>query len=110
MVGDIIEVKRGKLTFEFGEERIEFKLEKLMRSPSFRDSYCLVDVIDAYVQESASEPPSSKNIEVSLFERMKSHKNPKANKELMDHGPISHSLEALMKPSDEPSLKNPNLS
>lgn len=35
-VGDIINVKIGKLTFEVGKGRIEFILEKLMKSPSLR--------------------------------------------------------------------------
>lgn len=53
LMGGIIDVKRGKLTFEVGEEKIEFILEKLFKNPSLRDSCYLVDLLTNYVQESA---------------------------------------------------------
>lgn len=66
MVGAIVDVKRGKLTFEVGVENIKFILEKIMKKSSLRDSYCLVDIIDTCVQESASELPLTDKLEVCL--------------------------------------------
>lgn len=51
-----IDFKRGKLTFEVRKKRIEFILSKLMKNPSIRDPCCLVDVIDACVQEAYHDP------------------------------------------------------
>lgn len=45
----IIDVKRGKLTFEIEKDKIEFILEKLLKNPSLRDSCCLVDFLSGCV-------------------------------------------------------------
>lgn len=55
MIEVIIDVKRGRLTFEVRDEMIEFILEKLMKNPSLRDSYCLVDIINACVKNISSQ-------------------------------------------------------
>lgn len=44
-VGAIIHVKRGKLTFEVGDEKIKFLLSKFMKNLSINDSLCLVEII-----------------------------------------------------------------
>lgn len=46
MIGAIVDVKRGRLTFQVWDKRIEFILSKIMKNPSLRGSCCLVDIID----------------------------------------------------------------
>jgi hypothetical protein len=43
--GAIIDVKRGKLTFEVGEEKIEFILTQFMKAPVVEDSCYMLEVI-----------------------------------------------------------------
>jgi hypothetical protein len=43
--GAIIDVKRGKLTFEVGEEKIEFILTQFMKAPAVDDTCYMLDVI-----------------------------------------------------------------
>ncbi|XP_058784693.1 uncharacterized protein LOC131659532 [Vicia villosa] len=54
--GAIIDVKRGKLTFEVGKEKIEFILSQFLKAPSIVDTCCFVDIIDECVKEIKSEP------------------------------------------------------
>lgn len=54
MAGAIIDDKRGKLTIEVGDKKIEFILAKLLENPSLRDSLCLVDLLSSCVQENPS--------------------------------------------------------
>jgi len=51
--GAIIDVKKGKLTFEVGDEKIEFILSKFMKNPSINDTACLVNIIDECIKEHA---------------------------------------------------------
>jgi hypothetical protein len=53
--GAIIDVKKGKITFEVGDEKIEFLLFKFMNNPSINDSCCLVDTIDGCVKGYSSK-------------------------------------------------------
>lgn len=57
-VGAIIDVEKGNLTFEVGDEKIEFILSKLMKNPYIEDSCCKVDVINDCVREYSSDPYS----------------------------------------------------
>ncbi|XP_058783609.1 uncharacterized protein LOC131658316 [Vicia villosa] len=50
-VGAILDVKKGKLTFEVGEEKVEFILSQLFKAPTIKDSCCFLDVIDECVKE-----------------------------------------------------------
>lgn len=52
----IIDVKKGRLTFEVGEEKVEFLLAKFLQAPTIDDSCCLLDVIDECVKEMEKEP------------------------------------------------------
>ncbi|XP_050909797.1 uncharacterized protein LOC127123636 [Lathyrus oleraceus] len=54
--GAIIDVKKGKLTFEVGEEKVEFALAQFLQAPTIEDSCCLLDVIDECVKEIEREP------------------------------------------------------
>ncbi|XP_058774207.1 uncharacterized protein LOC131648472 [Vicia villosa] len=47
----IIDVKKGKLTFEVGEEKIEFILPKFLMAPVIGDACYAIDVIDECVNE-----------------------------------------------------------
>ncbi|XP_058722056.1 uncharacterized protein LOC131593535 [Vicia villosa] len=50
-VGAIIDVKKGKLTFEVGEEKVEFILTQFLQAPAIEDTCYLVDVIDECLRE-----------------------------------------------------------
>ena len=54
--GAIIDVKKGKLTFEVGEEKVEFILAQFLKAPAIDDSCCLLDVIDECVKEMEMQP------------------------------------------------------
>ncbi|XP_050914566.1 uncharacterized protein LOC127129422 [Lathyrus oleraceus] len=54
--GAIIDVKKGRLTFKVGEEKVEFLLAKFLQAPAIDDSCCLLDVIDECVKEMEKEP------------------------------------------------------
>lgn len=47
----VIDVKCEKLTFEVGDENIEFLLPKLIKSPTFKDSFCRFDLVEKHVNE-----------------------------------------------------------
>ncbi|PNX56130.1 hypothetical protein L195_g049720, partial [Trifolium pratense] len=50
-VGAIIDVKRGKLTFEVGEEKVEFILTQFMKAPALDDNCYMLDVIEEFRKE-----------------------------------------------------------
>ena len=55
--GAIIDVKRGKITLEIGEKKVEFDVfKKPQQSPSI-NSYFLVDVINVYGEDVLSQVP-----------------------------------------------------
>lgn len=54
------------MTFEVGDGKIEFILEKLLKNPSLRDSCCLVDLLSDCVQENPLEPPLTAKLEERL--------------------------------------------
>src|SRR3954465_2764732 len=54
--GAIIDVKRGKLTFEVGEEKIEFILLHFLKAPAIDDTCCFMDITDECVRETKIEP------------------------------------------------------
>ncbi|XP_050883836.1 uncharacterized protein LOC127087037 [Lathyrus oleraceus] len=55
-VGAIIDVKKGRLTFEVREEKVEFLLAKFLQAPAIDDSCCFLDVIDECVKEMEKDP------------------------------------------------------
>ncbi|XP_021750404.1 uncharacterized protein LOC110716078 [Chenopodium quinoa] len=44
--GAIIDMKNGKITFEVGDEKIEYSLLNAMGTPSMGETVCQVDVLD----------------------------------------------------------------
>lgn len=56
IVEAIIDVKKGRLTFEVGEEKVEFLLAKFMQAPTIDKSCCFLDFIDECVKEMEKEP------------------------------------------------------
>ncbi|XP_050875447.1 uncharacterized protein LOC127079083 [Lathyrus oleraceus] len=52
----IIDVKKGKLTFQVREEKVEFILAQFLQAPAIEDSCCLLDVIKECVKEMEREP------------------------------------------------------
>ncbi|XP_050896830.1 uncharacterized protein LOC127103625 [Lathyrus oleraceus] len=54
-VGAIINVKKGKLTFEVGEKKVEFILTQFLKASTIDDTCCLLDVIGECVREMENE-------------------------------------------------------
>ena len=98
-VGAIIDVKRGKLTFEVGEEKIEFILSKFMKGPAINDTCCFVDIIDECIKKLSSEAPSSKMMVATLKKEVKE-----------DEDEISQLLECLdLTPDPMPEPEQPKI-
>ncbi|XP_050896269.1 uncharacterized protein LOC127103013 [Lathyrus oleraceus] len=47
----MIDVKRGKMTFEVGDEKVEFIISKFPKAPTMDDSCCEIDIIDECITE-----------------------------------------------------------
>lgn len=61
----IVDVKRGKLTFEVEEEKIEFILSKFMKAPTIDDTYCFIYIIGECVKEFKKEThPDTKVLKI----------------------------------------------
>lgn len=58
----IIDVKGGKMTFEVGEEKIEFILSQFPKAPAIDDACCFMDIIDEYIKEIKMEPSEDTEI------------------------------------------------
>ncbi|KAI5389327.1 hypothetical protein KIW84_074826 [Lathyrus oleraceus] len=56
IAGAIIDVKKGRLTFKVGEEKVEFLFAKFLQALVIDDSCCFLDVIDECVKEMEKEP------------------------------------------------------
>ncbi|XP_073526517.1 uncharacterized protein [Phyllobates terribilis] len=50
--GALIDVKQGVLSFNIGEEKMEFNLPKVVKQPSFEDDVYSLDVVEKATQES----------------------------------------------------------
>jgi hypothetical protein len=70
--GAIINVKRGKITFEVGDEKIEFIMSQFMESPTLKNSCCRLDIIERNVDKFPSEqvPPDilKAHLEHNIFQ------------------------------------------
>lgn len=60
--GDIIDVKRGNLTFEVGEEKIEFIISKFMKASDIDNTCYFVNIIDECIKEFKKETPSDTKV------------------------------------------------
>lgn len=56
-VGAIIDIKRGKMTLEVGDEKVEFILSKLLKASTIDDSCYVIDIIDECIRELDQENP-----------------------------------------------------
>lgn len=59
----IIDVKRENITFEVGDETIEFLLSHFMKNSSINDLCCFVDIIDECIKELSSEPSPTEELD-----------------------------------------------
>lgn len=50
LIGAIIDVKQGKLTFEVGEEKIEFIVYQFLKAPDIDDTCCFIDISDECIK------------------------------------------------------------
>ncbi|XP_045791784.1 uncharacterized protein LOC123886512 [Trifolium pratense] len=57
--GAIINVKKGKLTFEVGDEKIEFILSQFTKGPTFKNSCCRLEKVEGHIDKPTYEqvPP-----------------------------------------------------
>ncbi|MCI08249.1 hypothetical protein A2U01_0029325, partial [Trifolium medium] len=55
----IINVKKGKLTFEVGDEKIEFILSQFTKGPTFKNSCCRLEKVEGHIDKPTYEqvPP-----------------------------------------------------
>ncbi|XP_058774527.1 uncharacterized protein LOC131648820 [Vicia villosa] len=66
-VGAIIDVKKGKLTFKVGEEKVEFILTQFLQTPTIEDTCYQVNIIDGCVREiGLSQECYSEVIKISM--------------------------------------------
>jgi len=49
-----IDVKNSKLSFDVGDDHVEFNLFKASKSPFISDEYHMIDVVDSLVWEAIS--------------------------------------------------------
>ncbi|XP_045831066.1 uncharacterized protein LOC123922389 [Trifolium pratense] len=71
--GAIIDVKKGKLTFEVGEEKVEFILTQFMNASAIEDSCYMLDVVKECGKE--MEKDKTKNSEILKTLIPPTHKN-----------------------------------
>ena len=64
--GAIVDMKRGKIRLEIGEETIEFDVLKMTKDPSFIKTYFRVDAIQSCVEKIFRKQYPENPLEVSL--------------------------------------------
>lgn len=64
--GAIIDVKRGKIKLEIGEETIEFDVFKMTKDPSFTKTYFRIDAIQSCVEKIFRKQYPEDPLEASL--------------------------------------------
>ena len=87
--GAIIDVKHGKLAVNVGKETVEFELAKLMKSPSLKDSCCMIDIIDYFVKECSLASTTYDGFEMCLVNNAGTwlEGDTQAYEELLDENP-----------------------
>jgi len=73
-----IDVKNGKLSFDVGDEHVEFNLFKASKFPSISDECNMIDVVDGLIRETVSNVVSNDCLEhVLLHDSTSEDENPK---------------------------------
>jgi hypothetical protein len=107
--GAIIDVKHGKLAFNVGKETAEFELAKLMKSPSIKDSCCMIDIIDWCRKECSLASTTHDGLDICLVNNAgtKLEGDAQAYEELLDENPPVEDLgvEELVKEKPAPLPK-----
>ena len=62
-----IDVKNGKLSFDVGDEHVEFNLFKASKFPSISDECNMIDVVDGLIWETVSNVVSNDSLEHVLL-------------------------------------------
>ena len=62
-----IDVKNGKLSFDVGDEHVEFNLFKASKFPSISDECHMIDVVDGLIRETVSNVVSKDSLEHFLL-------------------------------------------
>ncbi|XP_050919811.1 uncharacterized protein LOC127137387 [Lathyrus oleraceus] len=57
-VGAIIDVKRVKMTFEVGDEKVEFIISKFLKATAIDASCCAIHIVDECIRELDKESPT----------------------------------------------------
>ncbi|XP_050890655.1 uncharacterized protein LOC127096078 [Lathyrus oleraceus] len=102
--GAIIDVKKGKITFEFGEEKVEFILSHFLKAPTIEDSCCFLDVIDECIREMEME-------QSNYTEVLRIPTTPISEEENLHEPYVDNSLRECLAltPNLLPFLKKPNV-
>lgn len=69
-VGAIINVKHGKLTFEVGDDKIEFVMAKLMKNNSFKNSCFSLNITNQDVKENNFTKQEGENREANAYGKL----------------------------------------
>ncbi|XP_039684977.1 uncharacterized protein [Medicago truncatula] len=104
--GAIIDVKKGKLAFNVGKETVEVELAKLMKSPSIKDSCCMIDIINHCMKECSLALTTHDGLEVSLVNNAgtKLEGEAEAYEELLNRIPPMEGLSVEELVKEEPAL------
>lgn len=51
IAGAVIDIKRRKMNFEVGDEKLEFILSKFLMAPAIDDSCCAINIINECIRE-----------------------------------------------------------
>jgi len=66
----MIDVKNGKLSFQVGDEKVEFNLRQSMARPTTDDSCCRVDILESTLNQEAKAHHSVEDpLEAALIGR-----------------------------------------
>jgi len=87
--GAIIDFKNGRLAFNVGKDTVEFELANLMKGPSFKDSCCMINMIDHCVKECSIASPTHDGLELCLINNAgsKLEGDAQAYEKLLDENP-----------------------
>ena len=105
-----IDVKNGKLSFDVGDEHVEFNLFKASKFPSISDECNMIDVVDGLIRETVSNVVSNDCLEhVLLNDSTTKDENPEVVMcaQFLEASPQVPSCQAkveILKVEEEPSF------